>query len=321
LNFPSLAHFYYVSAISLLFRVTFDIWQHMNYSLNNKWVAELFPPNFKEVRKMKIAIKVLLMLILAISSIFLVSCGSGKSVNSGPNVDNTNFKAEADFLFPIEVADQTLLRLTGINGSITITGRADFDSVIIAGTRRVYSESLEDAEDHLELLDVSVHEMTDEINVRTIQPDETYGRNYEVDYIITLPENFVITTSSVNGAVEVDLIANDVTISNVNGQITLDHISGNVSVNLVNGHIAGNVTLPLEGTLIMSIVNGAIGLNIPETTSAEFAASVVNGNILISDLDLHDEVITNSSVSGTLGDGDGQITLNTVNGNIAVGSF
>jgi len=270
---------------------------------------------------MKKNVKILLITTLVAGCLFLVGCDGGKSVYSGPNVDNTNFVAEDDFLFPIEVANQSLIRLQGINGTISIDGRADFDSVIIAGTKRVHSESTEDAEEHLALLDVSVHQMTNEISVRTIQPDETYGRNYEVIYNITVPYDFMISASNVNGAVLVNSVGNDITINNVNGTIVLDEITGNVLVNLVNGQINGNVILPVDGTLIMSAVNGGVALNIPQTTSSEFSATVVNGSILISDLDLQNEVITNSSVTGTLGDGDGHIALSTVNGNITVGGF
>jgi len=270
---------------------------------------------------MKKVAKMLLMTTLVAGCVYLISCDGGNSVNSGPNVNNNNFTAEEDFLFPIEVASQSLLRLEGINGSISITGRTDFDSVLITGTRRVHSESVEDAEEHLALLDVSVHEMTSEINIRTIQPDVTYGRNYEVIYNITLPANFMISASNVNGTVEVDSVNNDITISNVNGTIGLDEITGDILVSLVNGQINGNVVLPLDGSLIMSTVNGGIALNIPQATSSEFTASVVNGNISISGLDLQNQTVTNSSVSGTLGDGEGNIAVSTVNGNIVVGGF
>jgi hypothetical protein len=257
---------------------------------------------------MKQVFKIIIIASVAIGCLFLVGCDGHHSVNSGPDVDNTNFMAEADFLFPIEVADQSRLRLEGVSGSISFTGRAD-------------SESVEDAEEHLTLLDVGVHEMSDEINVRTIQPDEAHGRNYEVIYNIILPDNFVILTTNVNGAITVDSISNDITINNVNGHIGLDEIAGNVSVNLVNGQISGNVILPLDGLLILSTVNGQIALDIPQATSSEFLATVVNGNISISALDLQNEVITNTSVRGTLGDGDGHITLSAVNGNITVGGF
>ncbi len=266
-------------------------------------------------------VKILFMAMLVSGILYIAGCDGGRSVHWESNVENTDFIAEDDFLFPIEVADQTFLRLEAVNGSISITGRADFDSVIIAGTKRVRSESVEDAEEHLALLDVSVHDMAHEINIRTIQPDESHGRNYEVIYNIIVPDDFVISTSSVNGTVVVDSISNGITVSNVNGHIGLDNITGSALVSLVNGQISGNMTLPSAGTLTMSTVNGGIGLSIPQSTSSEFTASVVNGNITISGLNLQNEIITNSSVSGILGDGDGHIALSTVNGNIAVGGF
>ena len=68
----------------------------------------------------------------------------------------------------------------------------------------------------------------------------------------------------------------------------------------------------------MSTVNGGIYLEIPESTSAEFAASWVNGGISINNLILFDQEITPYSVSGILGNGEGDISLSTVNGSIFI---
>ncbi|MCP4580768.1 MAG: DUF4097 domain-containing protein [candidate division Zixibacteria bacterium] len=258
----------------------------------------------------------LVILVLFATTIFLFNCDGDNPLNSRYDVHNTNYIAVEEFLFEVDVANQSLFRLTAVNGSISITGESNSDSIIITGERRVGSESTEDAEEHLELLEVRVQELTDEIYIRTIQPNETYGRNYEVDYEITLPDGFMIIASHVNGSVTVGSINNTVTVSNVNGQIDLNDISGSAIASLVNGQIEGDVVLPSNGLIAMSTVNGNVVLNIPVNTSAEFEASRVNGSINIRYLDLQNEVITSTSRRGILGNGDGEISLSTVNGNI-----
>jgi hypothetical protein len=269
---------------------------------------------------MKNGQKLLLMSLLGLILILALSCNNNVTI-VGSDVDNTDYIAEADFHHDIALTSQTRLRLLGISGDITITGRADFDSVIVDGTRQVGSDSQEDADEHLPLLTVEVQTSSDQIAIETHQPDESHGRSYIVDYVIIVPDDFLLTVSNVNGIVETDSIDSNIIISNVNGLVNLDDITGSVTVSLVNGLIDATIVLPAGGTIALSNVNGNIVLNIPTETSAEFGADVVNGTISLNGLDLHDEEITNQSVDGILGDGDGTIGLSTVNGNIAASGF
>ena len=71
----------------------------------------------------------------------------------------------------------------------------------------------------------------------------------------------------------------------------------------------------------MSKVNGSIQLSIPQNTSAEFSATVTIGDISVSNLVLQNQESTPNSLRGTLGAGQGTISLSTVNGNIRVTGF
>lgn len=263
----------------------------------------------------------LAVLVLLAACISWISCGTDKSSGPDDNVSNTDFVASESFSFGVEVTNHTKLRLEGINGNVTITGLSGADSVIVTGEKRVGSESVQDAEDHLQDLQVSVSDLSSEVYVKTTQPDETHGRSYVVDYNITLPQNLHVEVSNVNGSVTIGSINNSVSVVNVNGQVTLNEIFGSVLVSLVNGQIQAEVTLPTDGTIVMTTVNGGIGLDIPQSTSADFSASVDNGIISIYDLILTNLVSTPNSLTGTLGDGQGVISLSTVNGNISVWGF
>ena len=94
-----------------------------------------------------------------------------------------------------------------------------------------------------------------------------------------------------------------------------------MDIDVINGGISGDVTLPSQGMCQITTVNGKIDLEIPGSTSAEFSASVTNGNIHISDLVLHHSNTTKNSITGTLADGNGNITLRVVNGQIDVTEF
>jgi DUF4097 and DUF4098 domain-containing protein YvlB len=162
---------------------------------------------------------------------------------------------------------------------------------------------MEDAQTHLQQLQVQVSELANEVLVETIQPQESQGRNYAVDYRITLPRNFEVFIESTNGDVKVrDMLAS-------------------AHVDLTNGSIEGKVDLPRDGTVDFATVNGAIALAIPHNTSADFSASVSHGNIELSNLTLQRENRTSSSLQGRLGDGRGMITLRTTNGDISVTGY
>jgi hypothetical protein len=263
---------------------------------------------------------ILLALLLA-ACVSWMSCGDDNPVDSDGNVDNRDFVAEESFYFRVDVVDQTRFRLVGISGSISVTGVAGSDSVIIAGKRRVESESVEDAEEHLELLEVDVQDLASEVVVMTIQPAQTYGRGYEIDYEICVPEDIEVRVVNVNGGVTIDSIKSDITVGNVNGDVIQNGISGSVSVDLVNGSIESEVSLPIDGTIDLEVVNGSIDLEIPQNTSADFSATITNGRIDIVNLTLKDMQTTAVSVTGMLGDGRGTISLSVLNGYMKVEGF
>ena len=267
-------------------------------------------------------LKKLLLLILLTCLIMLTETGCDqKIVGVDGNIDNTNYSATEPFTHNIAVVNHSKLSLEGINGDVTISGRSGLSSVTINSEKKVSSESVRDAESHLQDLSVTVLDLGDEIFVKTSQPEETYGRLYIVDYNITVPDNFKVLVNNINGSMQVDSLTNSVSINGVNGSAILKDIFGTTVVTLVNGQIKSKQSLPLNGTISFTTVNGSIELDIPKSTSANFNASVVNGNINLSNLILQNEYIRTGSISGTLGSGEGTISLITTNGTIYVTGY
>ncbi len=218
--------------------------------------------------------------------------------DEGYGVSHSNHVASESFLF--ELGASSRLRLEGINGTITVTGISGSESVTISGERRVGSDSAADAEAYLSKLEVRVEELGDEISVRTVQPSESRGRNYVVDYEITLPRGLTVQ------------------VNNINGNIDLDGLAGDTLAELVNGQIDAGLSVPVEGVVDLSTVNGTIDVSVPVDTSAHLTANVVNGTIGIRNLNLHNQVSSRTSLRGVLGNGRGNIRLSTVNGSIDV---
>ena len=268
-----------------------------------------------------ISIKIIISASWIMFALWLSCSNNDNPVDTDDEISNTDFRAEESYTFKTAVLNHTRLRLEAVNGNIFIKGVTDFDSIIAVCEKYVGSESMEDAEEHLQKLGVNVQDLDNEIYIKTIQPQESHGRDYVVNYEILIPDNLEICIVNMNGVVTVDSIHQNVSVENANGQIILNEISGSVLGNVLNGYIESTVILPTDGTLILSTLNGGIRLNIPQNTSAEFSASVILGYISISNLDLQNEVKSNNTLTGTLNNGQGTISLSTINGNIYVSGF
>lgn len=252
----------------------------------------------------------------------LGSCGGSGDWGGLPQVSNTNFEEVEFFSVEVPVDNHTQFNLIGKDGEVTVTGISGVSSVVVTAIKRVQSESPEDAKAHLQELDVNVQDLANEVRVSTIQPIDKGGRNYIVDYTITLPKFLAIHVLNLNGIVTLDSVDNDVAVSNLNGEVILSKILGSALIALLNGTIESEVTLPLNGTIDLNTLNGDINLAIPVNTSADFSAAVTIGSIDVSNLVLQNPIITKVFHSGRLGSGQGVITLEAKQiGNISVLGF
>ncbi len=268
-----------------------------------------------------INIKKIAQLIYIIGIILIFSLSSCLVVDPIDNVSNTDFSAKAPFTFDVPVSNQKSISVEGINGPIAISGKPGISSVKIWGERIVKSDRYNDAEKHLEHLEVLVSDGQDQISVKTDQPTLTYGRSYQVVYNIIIPHNWDVNVENVNGRVQIDSLNGNINIGLVNGDAVITESYGNISIGVTNGAVYGKVALPINGLCTINTVNGQVQLNIPQTTSAELAAKVTNGTVSVSNLALKNMVSSQNSVSGVLGIGQGEITVATVNGTININGF
>ena len=242
-------------------------------------------------------------------------------INCAPDeVVNRNFTAQEPFAFDINVVNHIELRLNGKDGDVSVTGVPGATAIMVSGLKRVLSESVQDAQDHLQDVQVTERDLTTQALLQTEQPQCELGREYIVDYTITLPDFIAVRINNIDGDVTLASIDNDVSVNNIAGTVTLTDIVGSAAVDLLSGNIVAEIiSLPLNGSIDMKILTGNIDLEIPTNTSAGFAARVFSGTIDVVNLTLQPEIITPTSRSGTLGSGQGDISLETrVTGNIDV---
>jgi DUF4097 and DUF4098 domain-containing protein YvlB len=248
-------------------------------------------------------------------TLLLTSCDPGSTVTN-------NFIAEEQFSITVDVVDQTKLSLEATNGTIRVTGVVDGTTVTVQGTKLVWGNTQADADAGLDFLDVVVDEGPDEFVVSTNQPT-TGSRIYAVEYEIRLPDNLQVATVSGNGDIIVEFVRDNVNVAAVNANINLDQIEGGVGIELVNGNLDAKVTLPLNGTVDAIVGNGNITLEIPITTSAQVTFEIVCcsyafDNIELEGLETSPPGVFPPTVTGTLGAGQGTISLGVGNGVITL---
>jgi hypothetical protein len=140
--------------------------------------------------------------------------------------------------------------------------------------------------------------------------------NVNVEFVVRLPRGVRITTSSVNGGIEIDGADSEVEARTVNGSIRARTSGGPVRAHTTNGSLNIRVGELGIGPMEYTTTNGQIVLEVPDRTSADVELRTVNGSIS-SDFPLTIEGRFNTrSVRGTIGRGGQLLRLATTNGSI-----
>jgi hypothetical protein len=138
-------------------------------------------------------------LVLLVLFALLVNFGcSDIAVN--PSADEFNpgvngiqdVKASEPFHYAVDLASQQTLKVEGINGVVNVESVSGTNLVTISGEKVVGSESYSDAKENLKNVRVEIDELSNELVVKTVQPKHTDGRNYNVNYTITIPSHLNI---------------------------------------------------------------------------------------------------------------------------------
>ena len=218
--------------------------------------------------------------------------------------EKAQYIVDGEFSRNVPVTAQSRIRLDAVNGEVVITGNPGATSVTVTAELIVGSNvSQPDAETGLNQMEILVALLPGEILVQTVQPASLNGRQYLVNYKINVPSNL------------------SVDVTQVNGHVTVENIENSLLVTVENGSVYGTVSLTPGGEITLWTGNGDLDLRVPTSTSADLSAQVGLGVITWDNLDFLNVVQTDRSLTGTLGNGIGQIDLDTGNGNIVVTGF
>lgn len=138
-----------------------------------------------------------------------------------------------------------------------------------------------------------------------------------VDFHVSVPAAVDFTGRTVNGSVSAEEIDGNVRASTVNGTIRAE-AAGWVLGATVNGDIRatmGRADWPEDPRF--TTVNGSVDLALPADLSAEVRLKLLNGEIETDfPIDIHEGRFVGTKARGTIGGGEHDLEIETVNGSI-----
>lgn len=140
----------------------------------------------------------------------------------------------------------------------------------------------------------------------------------QVAYEVVLPAGAAVRVQTVNGTITLANAQGGVDAKTVNGAIRATSIGGEIRLVTVNGSVNATVAALADSDAVtMTTVNGSVEAVLPPLRDARVAMSTTNGRVM-SDFPLERTRGTRRSMSGIIGEGRRRISLETVNGSVAL---
>jgi DUF4097 and DUF4098 domain-containing protein YvlB len=214
----------------------------------------------------------------------------------------------------ISIPEGAMLRLENVNGAIWIenlhnnisVNTTNGDMTLSSLTGTIKAESINGA--------VDANSLQGRVSLETIN-----GRIVDINSKVDR-----IDYSTVNGDIDSNVVSDDITVETVNGdmELALPQVR-DLEITTVGGRVDVDAALTQDARVDISSVHGRINLAVPASSSARFKLNTqVNGRInnqLTADTAEREKRYVNSSeLSFTLGDGNADVDISTVSGNITL---
>ena len=245
-------------------------------------------------------------------------------VNVDVRVRHGGAQQVGDFTWHGAVSTGGAIEVKGVNGDV-IAERADGGEIEVRAEKTARRSDPDDVR-------IEVIEHSGGVTLCAVYPSSggrensceagSGGRNnvrnndVQVTFYVKVPAGVEFRGRTVNGDIEVNDLASDVSAHTVNGDIEIA-TTGFAEANTVNGSIeAAMGSFDIERGLSFSTVNGSISLDVPDDIDADVDARWVNGS-LEADLPLTlVGRLSKQAAQGVLGEGGPELNLKTVNGSI-----
>ena len=214
------------------------------------------------------------------------------------------------------ISKQSDFSLNNINGTVTINSWQENSVKILA---KITAQTQTSSDDVI----IKMTQSGPKVTVSTDYKEKGYRQHKQaakVDYQVWLPAETNLTDIElINGSLVIKDISGKVAAQVVNGSINATGLRGDSDVSSVNGSV--NVWYHQYAHAIENIavetVNGSIKLYLPENINADITADTMHGSINTTfGLTANKNGFLGLNLRGKIGNGGGQINLDSVNGSI-----
>lgn len=245
----------------------------------------------------------------------LYACGSSTEDDVSGDI-----RAKEEDLRDFSASQMQKMKVKTKNGDVKSSAWDD-DSIHVVFEKWATGDNEEDAGRNINDITMSITEDTASgvLNIEVDMP--TSGEpDYGCNVSLSVPSSLSLDLESSNGNIEIEGTEADATLETSNGKIIARNHRGQLDGSTSNGDINVDMVLPDDGECILKTSNGSITLSIPDTTSASIDASTSNGKVETEGLDVTVSQESDKELVGEIGDGEGDIELQTSNGNILIKS-
>ena len=208
--------------------------------------------------------------------------------------------------------------LHNINGSVKVSSWQESE-IKVVGTKEA------DTQAALDRIIINMEQQGNSVKVETEYEKKSSSYRHHsghVDFEIFLPKDIKTTDidlvngslviSKVGGMIDADLVNGSIKVSDATGNSKLQSVNGSIKVNYQ--HLGAQVD-----EIKLNTVNGSIKLYLPDNANADVDAETMHGSLKSDfDLSVDKNLFTGKEMSGTIGSGHTQISLESVNGSIKV---
>jgi len=229
------------------------------------------------------------------------------------------------------------LRIETTNGAVKVHGLQNSQAITILHEKDVTAPKFTAAESLRDRSKLEYRPQKHVVLLRVVDPSLGPGESIEHHIDVTVPENVPLTITQANGPLAADRLAAGMDLSTTNGAITVDEVKGAVRARVSNGRVevtgldgsvdieVGNGKISVDARVLRCpasgcharTTNGAIRFALPETSRVALSAQTTNGTVH-SELPLQGGQAGPTSLTGMLGGGGPDLTLNATNGTIQV---
>jgi hypothetical protein len=232
--------------------------------------------------------------------------------------DDDKAKYEKTEHFSADFAPGQTVYLQNNIGEIKVTG-ADVKDCSVTATITAKAATEEEAEKLAEKVRIKLLPSDNKLDIKVEQPDKTFNCSITIDFDITMPKQAALQLGANIGEINISGIAKKIKAETNVGNISCREIAGDIDIhtNVGKANVSYSRTAPGACNANIKTDVGKIDFTAPPDLSAQVNFSTDIGTIE-TNLPLDIKGMLGKKSSGTIGKGEGRVTLKTNVGSIKI---